>query len=165
MKTFKFRIFTGPVAVKQYAARMRRAGIHAKDGTEHVYGQIQAEDRYAAYNKLSKATGMSIRPNEVWDDNVIRSRKFGSARRGSTFVAIEFDLAKGARTGRRMVFVAKDIREAASHLVYTLNLKSSGWRASPSGKTVGRMSGDIGWHIIKEGTVSARAAGNRTRGR
>lgn len=64
-----------------------------------------------------------------------------------TFVAFEFDLAAGKQTGRFMEFDALDLQEASRKLVYTLNLSSAGWQASPSGKTVGRRSGDIGWHL------------------
>lgn len=78
---------------------------------------------------------------------------------GRTFIAVEFDLAKGARTGHRMVFVASDLREAAQHLAYTLNLKSAGWKVSPSGRTVGRMTGDIGWHLVQKGSPAARNMG------
>jgi hypothetical protein len=78
-----------------------------------------------------------------------------------TFIAIEFDLARGERTGLRMVFQANDLKEAAGCLVYTLGLKSAivPWRVSPSGKTVQRASGDIGWHLVREGTPAARNMG------
>ena len=86
-------------------------------------------------------------------------KRYGRSVGDSSFIAAEFDLAKGARTGRVMEFLAKDMREAAGKLAYTLNLSSSGWRISPSGKTVGRMTGDIGWHLVKAGTPAARNMG------
>ena len=75
------------------------------------------------------------------------------------FHAVEFDLAKGERTGLVMEFVAEDMQEAAQHLVYTLNLKSKGWKVSPSGKTVQKMTGDIGWHLVRAGTPAASRMG------
>ena len=75
------------------------------------------------------------------------------------YYAAEFDLAKGERTGVVMEFVAEDIQEAAQHPVYTLNLKSKGWKVSPSGKTVQKMTGDIGWHLVKAGTPAASHRG------
>jgi hypothetical protein len=86
-------------------------------------------------------------------------KRYGRSAGDSSFVAAEFDLAKGARTGKVMEFLARDMHEAANKLVYTLNLSSRGWRVSPSGKTVGRMTGDIGWHIVKAGTNAARNMG------
>ena len=77
----------------------------------------------------------------------------------STYIAVEFDLARGELTGRQMEFGADDLSEAARKLVYTLNLSSAGWKVSPSGRTVGRMTGDIGWHLVKAGSPAARNMG------
>ena len=86
-------------------------------------------------------------------------RRYGRSTGGDSFIAIEFDLARGERTGRQMVFGASDLRGAAEKLAYTLNLSSSGWRPGPSGRTVGRMTGDIGWHLVKAGSPAARNMG------
>jgi len=86
-------------------------------------------------------------------------QRYGRAAGSSAYVAVEFDLARGERTGKQMVFDAADMHEAAKKLAYTLNLSSSGWRISPSGKSVGRMTGDIGWHLVKSGTPAARNMG------
>lgn len=83
----------------------------------------------------------------------------GPYAEGSRWIAVEFDLARGQRTGRRYTFLAPDIREASAYLVYTLNLSSHGWKVSPSGKTVGRMGGDIGWHLVRASTFAARCMG------
>jgi hypothetical protein len=86
-----------------------------------------------------------------------RRRSYGNAV--GMFVAVEFDLARGKRTGRQMEFDAADLSEAAKKLAYTLNLSSAGWRVSPSGRTVGRKTGDIGWHLVKAGSPGARNMG------
>ncbi|MGO9837873.1 MAG: hypothetical protein ACLP1X_27100 [Polyangiaceae bacterium] len=65
------------------------------------------------------------------------------------FIAKQFDLSKGHVTGREMEFLANNMHEAAEHLAYTLNLKSRGWKVGPSGRTVQRMGGDIGWHLTE----------------
>ena len=75
------------------------------------------------------------------------------------FIAVEFDLARGERTGKRMEFLAVNIKDAAEKLVYTLNLSSSGWRVSPSGRTVQKKTGNIGWHIVEAGSNAARTMG------
>ena len=72
------------------------------------------------------------------------------------YAAYEFDLARGERTSRIMYFDAKDLCEAADKLVYTLNLKQAGWKKSPACRTVGRMTGNIGWHLVKEGSPAHR---------
>lgn len=79
------------------------------------------------------------------------------AKKQSTFLAMEFDLSKGRDTGLVYEFSADNIREAQDKLVYTLNLKRAGWKASPSGKTVQHRTGDIGWHLVKAGTPAARS--------
>lgn len=90
-----------------------------------------------------------------------RARDTRNGRDPDTYVAYEFDLLRGERTGKTMEFSANSMKEAGEHLAYTLNLKSAGWRVSPSGKTVGKKTGDIGWHIVREGTFASRMMGGR----
>ena len=90
----------------------------------------------------------------------IRYGRTSRAGAGSpVYIAVEFDLARGERTGQQMVFDATSLDEAAKKLAYTLNLSRAGWRVSPSGRTVGRMSGDIGWHLVRAGSPAARNMG------
>ena len=76
------------------------------------------------------------------------------------YIAVEFDLARGERTGRIMEFLATSMKDAAEQLVYTLNLKEGfrgrGWKISPSGRTVQRMTGDIGWHLATVAGLAGR---------
>jgi len=88
-----------------------------------------------------------------------RHRKGARRDPSASFIAIEFDLRRGERTGNRMIFLADDLKDAASKCAYTLNLKSAGWRVSPSGRTVQHRTGDLGWHIVKEGSPAARSMG------
>jgi len=81
----------------------------------------------------------------------------------SAYVAVEFDLALGERTGRQMVFDAGSMSEAARKLAYTLNLSSSGWRVSRSGRTVSKMEGDIGWNLVKAESPVAKNLGEEHR--
>lgn len=109
-----------------------------------VYGAGAEEDSPGAMNEHRDA----------------RTGQFAPGPGGQkSFIAVEFDLAQGQRTGKQMVFTANDLKEAADKLVYTLNLSSSGWRVSPSGRTVNRMTGDIGWHIVEAGSPAARNMG------
>src|SRR5208282_4078534 len=81
----------------------------------------------------------------------------------SAYVAVEFDLALGERTGRQMVFDAGSMSEAARKLAYTLNLSSSGWRVSRSGRTVSKMEEDIGWNLVKAESPVAKNLGEEHR--
>ena len=100
--------------------------------------------------------------NRLVVTNPGRSRENPLAEAASevpVYIAVEFDLARGERTGKQMVFDATSLDEATKKLAYTLNLSRAGWRVSPSGRTVGRMSGDIGWHLVKAGSPAARNMG------
>lgn len=57
---FKFRVWTGPVQVREVAQLMNRAGIKTTDGTEHVIGTIQAEDAMDAAEKVNAAVGFKL---------------------------------------------------------------------------------------------------------
>jgi hypothetical protein len=68
----KFKIPVGPGHVKEVAKRLQHAGIDAHDGTEHVYGTIEAEgESYghaqdAAALKINHAAGSKIvKPHEL----------------------------------------------------------------------------------------------------
>ena len=108
--------------------------------------------RHIVKDSRSHATKKSSRRGK-------RSHATKAPSASKTFYAAEFDLAKGERTGLVMEFVAEDLQEATQHLVYTLNLKSKGWKVSPSGKTVQKMTGDIGWHLVRAGTPAASHMG------
>jgi len=58
--TFKFRVPVGPTAVKDVASRLNHKGIKAEEGTEHVFGTIQADDAEDAASKLNAAAGHKI---------------------------------------------------------------------------------------------------------
>ena len=88
------------------------------------------------------------------------ARKAAESTVGSrNFIAVEFDLRRGERTGNQMTFMANDLKDAAAKCAYTLNLKSAGWKVSPSGRTVQHKTGDIGWHIVEAGSPAARNMG------
>lgn len=141
---------------RRVAARLRRQGFkpiikrHASKGD--LSWNVPVED---AFRTALGRAGRSKRAGKSSKSHA--AVKASSASK--TFHAVEFDLAKGERTGLVMEFVAEDMQEAAQHLVYTLNLKSKGWKVSPSGKTVQKMTGDIGWHLVRAGTPAASRMG------
>jgi len=57
---FKYRVFTGPVGVGEIAARLVAADIQATAGTEHVYGEMSADDENAAEALLNAAAGYAL---------------------------------------------------------------------------------------------------------
>lgn len=64
---FRFRFYTGPVIVKRVAVRLRSVGIAAEAGTEDVYGEIEAEDRSSAADKINAAAGYRATSDaDIW---------------------------------------------------------------------------------------------------
>lgn len=63
---FQFRTHTGPTIVREVVKRLQNAGIDAHDGTEHVYGTVEATDQYEAAEMLNKAAGFKLaKPHDV----------------------------------------------------------------------------------------------------
>lgn len=53
MNKYLFKIWTGPVAVKEMAQKFRDAGIEVKtEGTEHIYVVSSGSDSHAASWKI-----------------------------------------------------------------------------------------------------------------
>lgn len=58
--TYAYRADTGPVGVREIADRLRAHGIHAETGTEAVYGEVDADDRFDAAARLNEAAGFTL---------------------------------------------------------------------------------------------------------
>ena len=138
--------------VKQYAIR---------DGYSMEYGPIDKDDYRRLEGIIYSKLGNAVRVGLVQVAYAGGSGRDASEAGAGTknFIAVEFDLSRGERTDKRMDFIAVDLKDAAEKLAYTLNLSSSGWRVSPSGRTVNRKSGNIGWHIVEAGSSAARNMG------
>jgi hypothetical protein len=57
---YRFHIFVGPCLVKQVAKRLQDGSIIAHDGTQNVYGQITADDRFQGMDRINKAAGFRL---------------------------------------------------------------------------------------------------------
>ena len=138
--------------VKQYAIR---------DGYSMEYGPIDKDDYRRLEGIIYSKLGNAVRVGLVQVAYAGGSGRDASEAGAGTknFIAVEFDLSRGERTDKRMDFIAVDLKDAAEKLAYTLNLSSSGWRVSPSGRTVNRKTGNIGWHIVEAGSSAARNMG------
>lgn len=69
MATFQFRTHTGPTTVKEVARRLQKKGIDAHAGTEHVYGEVSADDAWDAARDLNEAAGFNlVRSSDVESD-------------------------------------------------------------------------------------------------
>lgn len=55
-----FHIYTGPCIVKDVAYRLQVAGIEAHDGTQNVYGQIEADNKFQAMDRLNLSAGFQL---------------------------------------------------------------------------------------------------------
>ncbi len=72
----KFRVWTGPVDVKSAAKRLQQAGIDAHDGTEHVYGTIDANDEREAAEMINEAVGFKlIEPRDLANPRMVDFRR------------------------------------------------------------------------------------------
>lgn len=58
--TYAYHADTGPVGVREIADRLRARGIHAETGTEAVYGEVDADDRFDAAARLNEAAGFTL---------------------------------------------------------------------------------------------------------
>jgi hypothetical protein len=90
--------------------------------------------------------------------DIVQQLSYANARKGA-YIAVEFDLALGERTGQQMVFDASSMADAARKLAYALNLSSPGWHASRSGRTVKKVDDDMGWNLVKAESPAAKSLG------
>lgn len=74
MNLYRVKAWTGPGFVGHYAAKLREANIKVTcEGTEHVYAEIEGENRYAAADAAkiamygnTKPAFMQVQAIEVW---------------------------------------------------------------------------------------------------
>jgi hypothetical protein len=57
---FDYRLFTGPVNVREVAKRLEDAGIVACVGTEFVWGTLDAEGHVEAVSAIHAAAGFPV---------------------------------------------------------------------------------------------------------
>lgn len=60
MPSFKFSVHTGPAVVREVTSRLRKKNIDAHAGTEHVYGEIEADDDFEARDLFDEAAGYDL---------------------------------------------------------------------------------------------------------
>lgn len=52
---YRVKAWTGPCCVKHHADKLRAAGVNVTcEGTEHVYAEVESENRHAAIDIVRK---------------------------------------------------------------------------------------------------------------
>ncbi len=76
-----------------------------------------------------------------------------------SFIAQEYDLSKGAFTGREETYRACSLRDAVCSVLYTRGISEEGWVIGASGGTVQRTTGDLAWHVQEQVPVDSFGEG------